>query len=347
MRNQKFLDLCDAQIRITGKERWTLSLAKVPQDVLTDGTMRHVMGDFARDVANKTAYAANDYIEDVEARSHIGGIDSYEGPGVPLAVRQRAQTFGEYAEGGRAYDEYRETFEGAVEYRIAEFPLALGESIMMNHALFAGLLHAGATPITDDRFHSQALTLKLEEAAALPEVQTAQAERARQMKTDLLALATLTDKELHLPILSPAMPLDEVLEYRRDHESDLRQAREKLASMARRIEGEPWTNEFAQEIDRKTIPDIAQELEEVRKARDSWLAGDKGKRILSAAGVVLGAAGAVLTAVLAPPLTPLPLVAAGLSFAAGSAIPAVQWVREGGEAKQNVQANGLHYLLTS
>jgi hypothetical protein len=55
----------------------------------------------------------------------------------------------------------------------------------------------------------------------------------------------------------------------------------------------------------------------------------------------------VLTAILAPPLTPLPLVAAGLSFASGSAIPAVQWFREGTEAQQNVQANGLHYLLTS
>src|ERR1041385_5834043 len=102
MRNQKFLDLCDAQIRNTGKERWTLALAKVPQDVLTDGTMRHVLGDFARDVAEKAAYAANDYIEDIEATAHIGGIDSYEGPGVPLAVRQRAQTFTKYAESGQA-----------------------------------------------------------------------------------------------------------------------------------------------------------------------------------------------------------------------------------------------------
>ncbi len=41
------------------------------------------------------------------------------------------------------YDEFREGYEGGgVEYRYADFPLALGEAIMMNHALLAALLHA-------------------------------------------------------------------------------------------------------------------------------------------------------------------------------------------------------------
>src|SRR2546421_332539 len=60
----------------------------------------------------------------------------------------------EYAGSGQAFDEYRAGYGGNVEYRYADFPLALGEAIMMNHALFMGLLHSGATPITDDPFHS-------------------------------------------------------------------------------------------------------------------------------------------------------------------------------------------------
>jgi hypothetical protein len=37
------------------------------------------------------------------------------------------------------------------------------------------------------------------------------------------------------------------LEFRRKHEAALRQAREKLGWMARRIEAEPWTKNFAKE----------------------------------------------------------------------------------------------------
>jgi hypothetical protein len=67
MADREFLDLCDAQSQATRKQRWTLSLAKVPQDLQIDQTMRHLMGEFARDVANKAAYAADDYIEHIEA----------------------------------------------------------------------------------------------------------------------------------------------------------------------------------------------------------------------------------------------------------------------------------------
>ncbi len=44
MGDRKFLDLYEAQSQSSGKQRWTLSLAKVPQDVQTDQTMRHLMG---------------------------------------------------------------------------------------------------------------------------------------------------------------------------------------------------------------------------------------------------------------------------------------------------------------
>src|SRR5262245_49914972 len=51
MADREFLSLCEAQSQATGRQRWTLSLAKVPQQLQTDQTMRHLLGDFAREMA--------------------------------------------------------------------------------------------------------------------------------------------------------------------------------------------------------------------------------------------------------------------------------------------------------
>ena len=217
---------------------------------------------------------------------------------------------------------------------------------MMNHALFAGLLHASATPITDDRFHNQALALKLRRASQDPVVRQVQADRARsrQLKADLLAATALTDSQLNLPVLSAELPLAEVLEYRQEHDDALRQARDKLGWMARRIEAEPWSKEFAAELEHKTIPDIAKEVDEARKTRDAWLNSKRGRLALSATGIAVGAAAAVLS-VFAAPLTPVALATAGLGLASGTAIPGVEWLLDWRDGKKSAQENGLHYLL--
>jgi hypothetical protein len=312
MADREFLELCEAESRATGKQRWTLSLAKVPQDVQTDQTMRHLMGDFAREVASDSG------------------------------------RYREYGEAGPTFDGYGEGYDVGVDYRYAEFPLALGEAIMMNHALFAGLLHAGATPITDDRFHNQALALKLRRASQEPAVQRATADRtrARQLKAHLLVATALTDPQLSLPVLSLDFPLQEVLEYRQKHDAALRQVRDTLGSMARRIEGQPWSDGFADELERKTIPDIADELNAVRKARDNWLKSKRAQLTLSAMGIGVGAATAVLS-ICAAPLTPLAVTMAALGLASGTAIPGVQWLRDWRDGKKAGQENGLHYLLTT
>jgi len=321
MGDREFLDLCDAQSQASGKQRWRLSLAKVPQDVQTDQTMRHLMGDFAREVARDSG----------QYRGQVGGNPS---------------EYYEYAETGQAYDEYREGYGGDVEYRYADFPLALGEAIMMNHALFAGLLHAGATPITDDAFHSRALAHKLQRATQEPTIRQAIADRAarRQLKAGALAAAALTDTQIQLPILNPAFPLAEVLEYRQTHAAALQQAREKMGWMARCIEAEPWSKEFAAELEHKTIPDVAKELDEVRKARDAWLKSTRGRLALSATGIVVGAATAVLS-VFAATLTPVALATAGLGLISGTAIPGAEWLLDWRDGKKTAQENGLHYLL--
>lgn len=322
MGDREFLDLCDAQSQSNGKQRWTLSLAKVPQDVRTDQTMRHLMGDFAREVARDSG----------RYRERGGGNPS---------------EYYEYAETGQAYDEYRQGYDGDVEYRYADFPLALGEAIMMNHALFAGLLHAGAMPITDDAFHSRALAHKLRRATQQPAIRQVIADRVaqRQLKAGALAAAALTDTQIQLPILNPAIPLEEVLEYRQGHPEALAKARDTLGQMARRIQAEPWNAGFEREIETQTLPDLIEKLNEATKSRDAWLGSQRTKRRLKAAGIVVGTASAALAVVTAP-VTPVALAAAGFILASGAAIPGAEWLLDWRDGKKTVQENGLHYLLS-
>jgi hypothetical protein len=229
MSDHEFLELCEVQSQVSGKQRWTLSLAKVPEDVQTDQAMRHLLGELARGLAGE----ASRYSE------------------------RAGSQYRQYAEIGQAYDEYREGYDSTVEYRYADVPLALGEAIMMNHALFAGLLHAGATPITDDPFHSQALAHKLKRAVQEPSIRQVISDRAvqRQIKAGSLAVATLTDTQIELPILNPAVPLEEVLEYRRSHSEALAQVRHSLSLLARRIQAEPWSDDFESELETRVVPE--------------------------------------------------------------------------------------------
>lgn len=314
-----FLQLCQAHAQATGHERWTLSLAKVPKHLQADQALRHLLGDFARSVAGESSR----YIEAAGAN--------------PADVIAFAAT-------GQAYDEIRPGPDGPVEYRYADLPLALGEAVMVNHALFAGLLQAGATPISDDPFHSQALALKLARALQDPAVQQAQAIHARQQKLDRLAATALLDAQLNLPVLDPSLSLEEILDYRRYHNDDLQQARQHLAAMARRIREQPWTADFAAELEHQTIPDLMDELNESARIRDSWLQSNRGRLALSAAGIGFGAASAVL-AVFSAPLTPIALATVGLGLVSGTVIPGAEWLLDWRDGRSGAEANGLHYLL--
>lgn len=319
--DREFLDLCSAHAATTGRQRWSLALAKVPKELQSDQVMRHLMGDFAREVAKESGRF-----------SEVSGANPGE--------------LNDFAERGQAYDEYREGYGGDVEYRYADFPLALGESIMMNHALFTGLLYAGAAPVTDDPFHSRILAHKLQRIAKEPVVHQAITGSAalHKLKTDNLALAALTDRDIKLPILAPAVPLAEILEYRQKNPDALTKVREKLARMSRRIESEPWTADFAKDIDTRTLPDFIDDLADAAKARDAWLESSKKKSWFTAAGITVGAATAVLGLVAAP-VTPIALVLAGLGVTSAGVIPGAQWLSEWREGRTSIRENGLHYLL--
>lgn len=326
--DSEFMNLCETSGRA---KLWRLALAKVPKEIREhelhkeypslkpkDEAMQRLMGELPRSLAGGAMRYTEMYAEETQRLSD--------------------QEF--------VYDEDRLTGSRQVEYRFADYPLPLGEAIMMNHALFAGLLFAEATPVTDDRFHNEALSLKLRRAAQDPAVQDAQANRAEQSRIDLLAHGTLTDSRLSLPVLDPKLPLDEVLAYREANDAALRQTRDKLGRMAGRIKAEPWSEAFATELKRETIPDVLDELDEARKARDAWLESNKGRLGLEGTGIIAGAA-AIGLAVFTLPVTPVALAIAGVSLLSTAGIPGLKWARDWRDAKKSAQENGLHYLLTT
>jgi hypothetical protein len=245
------------------------------------------------------------------------------------------------------YDEYREGYDGeGVEYRFAQFPLALGESIMMNHALFTGCLYSNATPITDDPFHSNALLHKLRRATKEPAVRQAMLDFAaqRETKASEFAATALQDKSLKLPILHPAVPLEEVLAYRKSNPHALVKVREALGQMARRIQAEPWTKDFQQEIETKTIPDLVDDLREAEKSRDAWLHTPRMKTVLRIGGIAT-AVGAVALGMIATPAAPIVWAIGGLGLTAEGVVPVAELLLEKWQGKATQQENGLHYLL--
>ena len=117
----------------------------------------------------------------------------------------------------------------------------------------------------------------------------------------------------------------QILDYRRDHNDDLKQARHHFAMLARRIRQAPWTADFAAELEHKTIPDLTAEMNETARIRGSWLQSSCGRLAPSAAGIGVGAAAAVL-AVFTAPLTPISLATAGLGLVFGTVIPGTEWL---------------------
>lgn len=336
MKDPQFLSLCQKK----GKgRRWTLALAKVPKEIrathrLLDETMRRFMWETPK----KT-------LKQLEPYEDGGNFGELEGSTRALAdVARLSEAYDETRTSGTIYDEYRETMAGVVEYRYADYPLSLGEAIMINHALFGSLLHTGSVPITDDPFHNKILNLKIKRASRIPAIRSLLEDRSqqRQLKKAQLASKALTD--LDLAIIPPKISMEELLKYRQDNEDALGHAREELGLLARKIASQPWTEEFANELETQALPQLHRILNDGKKARDSWLKSDRGRLIVKVMGTAACAATAVLT-LFAAPATPLVLVTAGLEIAAGAAIPGAEWFLDRRDRRRSLQENGLHYLL--
>ena len=292
-------DLADPEFMnlCAGKEgkRWTLALAKVPLAIRNDPKYHPL------DQAMRTM------MTDV---------------GVGSGSR--------YVEG--TYDEYREVGAGSVEYRYADYPFAVGEAIMLNHALVGSLLHADAVPLTDDPLHNRILSYKLQKAREIPEIRDVLESRQQEQRFAGMSAAAQVLTDLQLGVIPEDLTIDQILEYRRQHGDELQLVRDKLAWMAREIACEPWTKAFDDEVHHKLIPALHAQMEPAKSSLSSWL---------KAAAIAVGGAAAVL-GIFGNPLTPVVVGVAALTIGKDVGIGGLESFLDWKNGKTQ---NGLHYLL--
>jgi hypothetical protein len=103
--------------------------------------------------------------------------------------------------------------------------------------------------------NSQILSLKISRAFRNPLVRQVFSNPMKKQKTkaDLIVAAALTDRQLNQPVLDPKLPLEDVLRFWQKHDAELQQVREKLGWIARRIEADPWSDEFVGTLDIRTF----------------------------------------------------------------------------------------------
>lgn len=302
------------------KTAWTLALEKVPAGLRDDPKFAPLDNSMRRFMAETAADAAD--LEDPEYREVE--LDEDDAPDI--------------------YDEYRETAEGVREYRYADYPVALGESLMVNHALIGGLQQRGAVPVTDDPFHHDILALKLDRAHQRPEFAALLADRRkkRSLKEDRMAALALSDKLIALPALSPKVPLDSIVEWRRDHADELGAARRELALLALEIQESPWSADFEEAVERR-LRSLRECLKEAEQARTGWLKSKRGKLALQGTGLTVGTAAAVASVTLG--VAPLVPVVFALGLVADTVVPGLDLLREWRKERQSATENGLHYLV--
>jgi hypothetical protein len=230
-----------------------------------------------------------------------------------------------YVEG--TYNEFR----GAVEYRYADYPFMVGEAIMINHALVGSLLHSDAVPLTDDPLHNRILNYKLQKAREIPEIRDLLESRQKEQRFAGVSAAAQASTDLQLGVIPEDLSIQQILEYRHKHGSDLKQLRDKLAWMAREIAREPWTKAFDDEVYRKLIPALHKELEPAKGSWSSWT---------KALGIALGGAAVVLN-IFGSPLTPVAVSVAALTVGK-EGMGGLEWYQDWKNGKTQ---NGLQYLL--
>ena len=318
--DEEFVRLCEEP---GNPDVWRLALAKIPAELQRDGRLRS-LDERMDSLLGELPLAVPEPLRPRVIDSEVWGIGGEE--------------MVSYTYERHLSDDAAPGVHGEVAYRYATLSFPVGEAIMVNHALLAAQ-QTDATPVTDNPLHRAVLERKLRRVGQDRAVRHVIAERTA--KHHLLAATALQDRELKLPFLSPQFDVRHLLEYRNDHADELVQTRERLGGLARQIRQQPWTAEFEAELEHRVIPELIAELDQLRRARDSWLRGARGRLALDACGLSFSTAGTIAGLLLAP--TPLLPIALGLAGA--SAIPAIKTALDWRAGSADASANGLHYLL--
>lgn len=147
----------------------------------------------------------------------------------------------------------------------------------------------------------------------------------------------------NIPILDPQIPLQEVLKHRDKNKNSLAQVRATLGDIAKSIQTKPWSENFWDDIETKTLPALNKQLYDVWKDHGVQIEKQKSGNVLNTSNIAIGAA--LLTLGLDLSKT-IPVIVSTLALTAikDIAIPAYQAWKDCRDSK-NTFKNGLNYFV--
>jgi len=158
------------------------------------------------------------------------------------------------------------------EIRMVELPFEVGESLMINHALCA-CDEFSLTPITDHKFHNDALMFKFRrmQDTRLVKKLLVDYDFIKDMKTDLTSIEVISDT---VPMLYRANMTD-VLEFRDENKDALERFRVEMRKIVTEVEENCWDEDFRKRIieivDSNVNPSIQNIKDSVESIKDKFL----------------------------------------------------------------------------
>jgi hypothetical protein len=155
---------------------------------------------------------------------------------------------------------------------MVELPFEVGESLMINHALCA-CDEFSLTPITDHKFHNDALMFKFRrmQDTRLVKKLLVDYDFIKDMKTDLTSIEVISDT---VPMLYRANMTD-VLEFRDENKDALERFRVEMRKIVTEVEENCWDEDFRKRIieivDSNVNPSIQNIKDSVESIKDKFL----------------------------------------------------------------------------
>ena len=177
-------------------------------------------------------------------------------------------------------------------------PLHVGAAIILNHALYGGMLHIEATPVTKDRLHAELFAYKFEKLRNDPHFLRIinDDDRDALRKADAAAFHGLPKIKIDLGGFPFGLvSVKRILEIRAKRGTALEEIRKKFGQLAQDIRVEDWTPEYWREVGNRMIPKLNEELKQaIESTKVDWWT-------VSAAALAAGGFVLSLTIVPSPP----------------------------------------------
>jgi len=264
MHDPEFLALC----KPFAKSAWVLASIKLPDDA--DKWLRNMLVNVPT-LAREGSAMTEELREELwEYRCELAERDPYLYERMRMIERRR------FGRPGRYDDEYESQLLRGImfnEYRVVKLPFAVGESVMIGHAL-AVAADRGFTPFCDERIHLDVLKTKFRKLRNSKILKTILCEYRylKDAKVDLLAQDVIAETVPNLE----QVPLEAILKFREKKADVLENFRVEIGKLATEIKSNPWDSDFPKYVrdivDSKVKPALKEVENEIRGCRDAFWA---------------------------------------------------------------------------